>query len=178
MVDPSLQRLLDREALCDLGIAYCAALDRADGDWLVSLFHPDGVVITGEEEVAIRAYAATTMAAVLSGTAATHHATSNQRFAFDGDRATGEAYVRVASLVPGAGGCQSLSFAGRYLDRFERRGGVWRFSSRTYVNDWSHARPAALIPDLPFLTGARGDADPGRAYAIRAGGQGKHGEEQ
>ena len=52
---------------------------------------------------------------------------------------------------------------GRYVDRFERRNGVWKISSRVVVLDFLRefeAAPAEVqgIPGLTF--GARGSADP------------------
>ena len=55
-------------------------------------------------------------------------------------------------------------FAGRYIDRFEERGGEWRFSSRVVVHDWSSATrldgPNGIpIPMEGFTQGRRDRSD-------------------
>lgn len=160
--DPAtdLDRLLSVQALRELSAAYCASLDRADAALMLSLFHADGAVITGDERTPIADYAPAAIAAVLADTLTAYHVLSNERFAIDGDRATGESYVQATSIVAGPEGESELRFAGRYLDRFERRDGRWAFLTRTFILDWSRAQPSRPIEGLPFPRGARGAADP------------------
>jgi hypothetical protein len=56
-----------------------------------------------------------------------------------GDRAVGECYV-IANAT--ADGTDTLS-GGRYIDAYERRNGVWKIASRTFVLDWSQAQPTS-----------------------------------
>jgi hypothetical protein len=55
-------------------------------------------------------------------------------------------------------------FAGRYVDRFERREGEWRIARRTVVHDWSRQLPAAHeslgLPLGDFAQGRRDGSDP------------------
>lgn len=37
---------------------------------------------------------------------------------------------------------QDVLTGGRYLDRYERRAGMWRIAERTFVADWTMAQPA------------------------------------
>ena len=63
--------------------------------------------------------------------------------------------------------------AGRYLDRFARRDGVWKIAHRLAVYDWTMTVPASggwdAEPMLGLLRrGERGTGDP--SYAHLAGG--------
>jgi hypothetical protein len=40
-------------------------------------------------------------------------------------------------------GDTEMILAGRYLDRFEKRSGVWKIAYRKMVNDWCRTQPAA-----------------------------------
>ena len=55
-------------------------------------------------------------------------------------------------------------FAGRYVDRFERRDGEWRIARRTVVHDWSRQLPTAPeslgLPLAGFAQGRRDRTDP------------------
>ena len=57
-------------------------------------------------------------------------------------------------------GFEDMIIAGRYLDRYENRGDVWKFAYRSEVVDWSRSQPTNdpyfdLAPDC--LRGSRAD---------------------
>jgi hypothetical protein len=54
----------------------------------------------------------------------------------DGDKAAVESYLWAVSVIDGEAGPRDVTTAGRYLDRFERRGGEWRIAERMVVHDW------------------------------------------
>lgn len=64
---------------------------------------------------------------------------------------------------------QNLATAFRYLDRFERRAGVWKIASRVAIGDWSLRLPAEAWWDIPesHRASARDASDP--IYALLAG---------
>jgi hypothetical protein len=70
-----------------------------------------------------------------------------------------QAYHRVADA---AGAARDLVIAGRYVDRYERRGGVWKIAYRSELVDWLRDDPAsdAMLAAAPFIIGARKPADP------------------
>lgn len=74
---------------------------------------------------------------------ATSHVISNAVYAVDGDQAEGElvtvAYHR--SALPDA---VEVIMHGRYLDRYEKRSGIWRFLYRSLVLDRMESRPAQV----------------------------------
>jgi hypothetical protein len=62
------------------------------------------------------------------------------------------------------------TFFGRYVDRFERREGVWKIAERLVVRDWDLAEPVTLaFAPGRFTDGARGPADPSYHHGARRG---------
>ena len=57
----------------------------------------------------------------------------------------GETYLgKFAGLVE-AGQTQDFIYGGRYCDRLEKRGGVWRIAKRVVVMDWNLNQPSTEI---------------------------------
>ena len=78
-----------------------------------------------------------------------------------------------AGFVPGADGGETETFlAGRYVDRFEKRGSEWRVAARVVVYDWVQPLGAAPLASeaerfgLRTPIGARMPDDPW--YALLA----------
>ena len=92
--------------------------------------------------------------------AANHHFVGNILVDLDGDEAFGEVYFSAYHKIGGENGFDDVIIAGRYLDRYERRGGVWKFAYRSERVDWSRTGPCndpyfQLAPE--GLVGARRD---------------------
>jgi hypothetical protein len=61
-----------------------------------------------------------------------------------------------ALQAPAATHTRQTLLCGRYVDRFERRGGAWRIAARSVVYDWIEERERAeLAQDDATLFGAR-----------------------
>jgi SnoaL-like domain len=58
-------------------------------------------------------------------------------FAISGDNAEGEIYTIATHTMAGADGDVDVVVGGRYLDKYEKRDGAWRFVERTIVTDWA-----------------------------------------
>ena len=164
--DARLQDLLDRQDLADLVLRYCRCIDRRQFDKLRPLYHADarhdhGGMFQGNPADLIAWLSRTTPAAMV-----THHFVGNMLFQVDGDRAEGEIYTINTHRFPAATGARDYIASGRYLDRYERRNGVWRFSFRQRIADWTHegaAQPAAMAAGL--RAGATDGSDP--SFALR-----------
>lgn len=79
------------------------------------------------------------------------------------NEAYGEVYYQAYHRTTDAGGARrDLVIAGRYVDRYTRRGGVWRMAYRSELVDWLRDDPAsdAMLAEAPFVIGARKPADP------------------
>jgi hypothetical protein len=59
----------------------------------------------------------------------------------EGNEAFGEVYFHAYHKVPAEQGFDDVIIAGRYLDRYELRDGVWKIAYRSERNDWSRSQP-------------------------------------
>jgi hypothetical protein len=135
LVDVALAKL----ALHELNMTYARAADRADAALMASIFHDDATVVTGVINGNAADYAVKIVAFVRENLERCFHSVANEWYEVHGDRAVGETYV-IASAT--AGGRDMLT-GGRYIDAYERRNGVWKIASRTFVLDWNNAQPTS-----------------------------------
>ena len=172
-----LQALLDKQEITELVYRMARAVDRCDATLMTALFHPDATDDHGMFKGEARDFVPWVME-VLAGMKVTQHLIGNVLIMLDGDRASAETYF-VAHHVIAAdqGGIflaakagdpdQFMLAGGRYLDHFEKRDGVWRFSHRHAVYDWNAEGPSTETWDRAALDGwafgQRGDADPSYA---------------
>lgn len=131
--------LEDQIALRDVVMRYCRGCDRRDFTLVRSLYHDDAVDDHGamfrggpDEFVAW-------LPQVMARWELTVHSVTNSLFAIDGDRADGEHHVTAyhRSLPPER---REYIVHGRYLDRYERRNGAWKFAHRSLVFDYGEVR--------------------------------------
>ena len=142
MIEPAIQGLLDKQACTELVYKLARAIDRCDAELLTSLFHPDA---TDDHGVFVGTAAdfATWVMPVLHSMKRTQHVVGNVLITLDGDKAYGESYFIAHHTVAQAGGDDIFTLAaGRYLDRFERRGGEWRIAHRHADYDWNSTVPS------------------------------------
>lgn len=160
MTDSSLDALISRAAIMDLVCAYARAADRGDAELMASLFHEDAVVMCGIANGNGETFAQAIAQFVTANLERCFHSTSNSWVEIDGDAAVGEHYV-IAHMTAGA---NDIMTGGRYIDRYERRGGVWKISNRSFVLDWNNTQPSTHQGDGFYagLTGRGcfGKADP------------------
>ncbi|MBI1252247.1 MAG: DUF4440 domain-containing protein [Alphaproteobacteria bacterium] len=170
MSEAALAELLAKQACIELVYRVARAIDRCDATLLASCFHDDATDDHGVFKGTAKDFAAWVMP-TLHGMIRTQHAVQNILISVEGDHARGESYFRAQHTLPGAngGGETEMIAAGRYLDTFERRGGVWRMTHRHAIYDWSTTSPATSQwesgPMKEILVrGARGEADPSYAH--------------
>ena len=141
MSDSALQELLDKQAIRDVLSRYCRGLDRMDKEMANAVWHPEGTAFydgifegTGHGfiEWVWEAHAAMERHS---------HQITNVLIEVDGDKASSESYVTVVlwTLPDADGNQQELVGRGRYLDRWERRDGVWAIEHRIHLLDTSSA---------------------------------------
>ncbi len=152
------QDVSDQLALRDLLMRYCRGIDRRDFALVRSLYHDDaidnhGTMFTGGPDAFVA-----WLPQVMAQWEATRHVISNSLFVVDGDRAEGEHYVEAWHRTPGPD-AHDYIVHGRYLDRYEKREGVWKFSYRSLVFD--HGAIRAVDSEAQARLG--GDAPHGRA---------------
>ncbi|MGK2908277.1 MAG: nuclear transport factor 2 family protein [Sphingobium sp.] len=162
--EAAIDALLVKDALRDLAMRYCRAIDRRDPDLLRSVYHDDAI----DDHGAVFCDGAVTFIAkqgeIMAPFALTAHYVCNSSYRLDGDRADGElyflAYHRVDQPV-----VRHILVTGRYLDNYERRRGEWKIVHRRLVWDsliTLDAAPADM--DQLFALGVAGGMQEDRSY--------------
>jgi hypothetical protein len=157
----TIDELLAREEIRALSGAYMRGLDRLDAALLRSVFHDDATTDYGFFQGAPDAFVAMAMGALRSH-AANHHMLGQINLRLEGDAAFGEVYFQAFHRIATDGKDFDLFIAGRYVDRYEKRGGAWKIAFRAEVNDWARTEPAADVyfqSDTRSLRGARAPDD-------------------
>jgi len=132
-----LQELLDKQAISEVLYHYARGWDRRDLSAILDCFHPDSTHRHGSFSGASQDLLSqwfTVTSAVRSMT----HLIANILIELNGDKAVCESHFFAHHRRPatGAAGERDWFIKGRYLDRFERRAGVWRIAHRTGLKDF------------------------------------------
>ena len=168
-----LRTLLDKAQIHDALMRYSRGVDLGDGELVVSCFHPDATLDYGRGPMSAAALAEGI--AKMTATGAMHFI-GNEYVEVDGDTAYGETYFISYATITGSGQPATRSRGGRYLDRFERRGGEWKIARRLLVDEWSRldelpGPPGSPAPGSPAPpaghVGLRSKDDP--VYTFRNG---------
>ncbi|WP_332772145.1 nuclear transport factor 2 family protein [Phenylobacterium sp.] len=143
----TLEDLASRAEVAEVAARYCRAFDRCDEALLASCFHPDATHEHGAFKGLSRDFCALGLAAVRQ-VVLTHHQLGQVSIELDGERAWVESYFTSyhrfgAEPPPGGAPREDRIMGGRYVDRFERRDGVWRIAHRQGVNEWLRYEPAS-----------------------------------
>ena len=134
-VDVIMAELADREAIRDCLVRISRAIDRADLDLWRECFWPEATdnhagLFAGKMVDLLEQ--SIPFLEQLNGTT---HFLGNSLIELDGSFAAVETYVMGYHLLKQPDQLNVLG-AGRYLDRFERRGDEWRMIARNLVLDW------------------------------------------
>jgi hypothetical protein len=135
-----LSELVDKQDCIELVYRLARAIDRCDTALMESLFHPDATDDHGIFRGSAKEFIAWVMP-VLQEMNRTHHLLGQVLIEVSGDIACGETYFVAHHAIPSPEGGLFTIAAGRYLDRFERREGIWKISHRQAVYDWSSNMP-------------------------------------
>lgn len=154
----------DRLEIAEVLTLYARGVDRCDLETLTATFWPDATAQYGGQAQNAHEWAAVTVAA-LRGMNRTFHSLSNMVIKSSGDWAEAETYCTAYHEVKGPDGLVEMVVGGRYLDRLEKRNGVWRIARRIYVMDWNRNVPSTARWDEGLYAtlvtrGARKPDDP------------------
>jgi hypothetical protein len=145
-LDRQLRHHLDRQAVADVTIAYCWALDRHEFELLRGVFLPDATARLGDEECdGIDAIMAR-ISRALSPLDDSQHIISNHEVTIDGDTATSRCYLHAQHVRHAAEGGATFVVAGRYEDRLERTPAGWRIRRRVLTTMWTDGNPRVVRP--------------------------------
>ena len=136
-----LEILADRQDCADLIVRTARAIDRCDEALLREQFHPDAHDDHGGFKGSIDEFAKWVMP-VLGTMERTQHILGQMLIEVDGDTAASETYFEAHHELMIENVMQHMIAAGRYLDKFERRDGTWKMSSRHAVYDWQSIVPS------------------------------------
>jgi len=155
-LDQQLQALLDKQALMELINAYCNAADRHDHEKMRALYHEDAIDDHGIFSQGSAMEFVDKLPQIQAPMEILHHNVTTVNLKLNGDYAEGEVYIIAFHKVRKEDGSSfDLLIGGRYFDKYEKRAGIWTFSYRSVVADWTNVHDPSIV-DLqhPILQGA------------------------
>lgn len=164
-MDPRLQALLDKQDITELIHAFARAADRHDHAAMRALYHDDATDDHGAFFKGLASEFIEQLPDIQAPMRILHHNVTTVNIRLDGDHGEGEVYALAFHQVDTPEGPIDLLIGGRYLDRYEKRGGVWKFAHRSVLADWAKVdAPSTVTLDHPLvegsLLGAPGPEDP------------------
>jgi hypothetical protein len=144
VTEPSLRRLVDREAILDCLHRYTRGMDRHDRGLARSAYHDDAVDVHGSVALPVEEFL--DWAFEYHATQSHHqHYLLNPTIDVADDVAHSETYYLFVGRY--ADREQPLTIAGgRYVDRLERRDGRWAIARRVCTAEW-RTTADSLLPD-------------------------------
>jgi len=155
----TLATLIAREEIRELALLYCRGVDRKDGPLLRTLYTSDATDTHGDTfDGPANDYVDFLEGAFPYMRYSGHHV-CNHLIAVDGDEGEGEVYAIAYHIIPDREGGWIEDFGCvRYLDRYRREAGRWRFAQRVVTYDLRSQRPLAAgtepgaVADDPSFT--------------------------
>jgi hypothetical protein len=160
----TIDDLLLRAEITDVLTRYCRGIDRGDVELIRSAYHPDSTEDHGNFHGLSHDYAAHIVAKLEASGALGQHDFLNMTIERDGDDAAlvETHFWCVNPYTDPDGERDTALLAGRYLDRFEKRDGLWAIAARRVILDWSRAHVGAddWFGAVDYPRGGRREADP------------------
>jgi ketosteroid isomerase-like protein len=136
-LDPRVQALLDKEEIRECVYRFARGVDRHDWDLVRSCYHDDGIDNHGPFNGPADEYVPWVREALPKLADVTMHTVMNSLIELDGDVAHSESYTVGYHRYTRADGTRWDWVSGaRYVDRFERRDGVWKIANRVLTWEW------------------------------------------
>jgi hypothetical protein len=143
-----IRYLMDRQAILDCIASHARGHDRHDSDLLTAAYHRDGFDEHGRAVNPGPKYADWINPVHAAGSRNHLHNVTTHSCEIDGDVAHAESYVLVGLL--NHDGKTARFINGRYIDRLERRGGVWRIAVRRSTVELMITADASLLANPAF----------------------------
>jgi hypothetical protein len=141
--------LMDRQEILDCVARHARGHDRHDVDLLTAAYHEDGVDEHGHAINRGPEYARWANAVHAAGARLHTHNITTHLCEIDGDVAHCESYVLVALLNNDEKSARLIS--GRYIDRIERRNGLWKIALRRTTVDVLLSGDASILKAPLFI---------------------------
>lgn len=149
----------DRIAIQDCLVRYCRGIDRGDVELVRSAYWPDSYDDHGGYKGNGYEFADYAIPSLNKNYEATHHTILNSTVDLQGDVAHTETYVQAyhVNKVEEGGQKTVFLFAGRYVDRLEKRDAEWKIAHRVVVYDFDWIEPiTTAMPTAWTSTFTRG----------------------
>ncbi len=161
--------MLDKHEITELLYAYARAADRHDNDAMRALYHPDATDDHGAFFKGLAMAFIDQLPQIQAPMKILHHNITNINIKLDGDAAEGEVYVLAYHQVATEDAPMDLLIGGRYLDKYSKREGQWKFSQRAVLADWATVdQPSRVDLQHPMIEGSHigcpGENDPSYSY--------------
>jgi SnoaL-like domain len=143
--DTVMQQVIDEHQLQKLVHTYCRAVDRGDIDGLRNLYHHDAVDAHGGFSAGTAEQFLQQLATARPHIRYMQHNITTVNFAVNGNAAEGEIYTIAVHTLAASGRDIDVIIGGRYLDKYEKREGVWKIAERTIVTDWAQVRDPSTM---------------------------------
>ena len=121
---------------------FARSIDRVDEELMRELFWPEATDDHGLFTGTAEDYVAWVIP-LLKSMNGTQHTISNILVEVEGDKASAETYFVAYHQIGEGDEAIDMIAAGRYFDKFEKRGDEWKFSHRKAVYDWNRNDPAS-----------------------------------
>jgi SnoaL-like domain len=139
-----LQNLLDRDAIRECIFRYCRGIDRIDEQALRDSYWPDATDSHGAYKGSASGFIDAALPK-LRLSSRMIHCVGNVSIELRDTQAAVESYFLAWQRDRGSNNIEQETFlAGRYVDRFEKRGEEWRVAARIVVYDW--VQPMGVAP--------------------------------
>lgn len=159
----ALDKVVSHQAIIELSCQYCRGVDRGDADIIMEAFHDDAEIVSGVINGPVKSFSTEIVKILDEVSPRVMHSVTNHWIEIDGDSAVGESYVVAYQGLLGEEP-QDVLTGGRYIDKYERRNGVWKIAHRSFVLDWSTSSPAKNLLDSgmfeDMVKGQRSHDDP------------------
>jgi hypothetical protein len=136
-MEQRLQVLLDKQDIHEVLLRQARAFDRRDEALFETIYHPGAQRLTPEGFIPQPDAQLATVRSYEADRPASAHIIGNHLIEVEGDVAFSEAYFLIVWQSSEEGATLTHMRGGRYLDRFERRDGVWRIGFRVITDDWT-----------------------------------------
>lgn len=154
-LNDQLRALLDKESIRELVQAYCNAADRHDHEKMRSLYHEDAIDGHGAFFHGPAMDFIDKLPDIQASMRILHHNVTIHNVKLDGHNAEGEVYVLAFHQVEGEQWSFDVLIGGRYLDKYEKRDGVWKFSHRSVLADWVNIQDQSVVNlEHSFIAGS------------------------
>lgn len=152
------RELLAKEAIRELVLKYSRAADRHDDVAMRQLYHHDALDDHGSYFSGLATDFIDKLPEIQAPMTILHHnvTTHNIKLApANASYAEGEVYILAMHQAQTPDGVIDFIIGGRYLDKYEKRAGEWKFSHRAILADWCKlTSPSDITLDDNIIAGA------------------------